>query len=107
MRELGRDFIPGLYRRIGIDEITRSRRETDRSRGKRKTGPVYMLLFSCGQGKPDKIKTKKHKTEVLIMLIICSVIFAVAAVAGTLVCTSDDNDKAAMILAEMNSAKIN
>ena len=41
------------------------------------------------------------------MLIIWSVIFAVAAVAGTLVCTSDDNDKAAMILAEMNSAKIN
>ena len=60
-----------------------------------------MLLFRCSQGKPDT----KQKTEDMDMLLICLPVLIATAVAGAIICTSEDNDNAAVILAEMNSAK--
>ena len=39
------------------------------------------------------------------MLLICLPIIIATAVAGAFICTSEDNNRAALVLAEMNSAK--
>jgi hypothetical protein len=60
-----------------------------------------VLLFNCSQGKPDT----KQKTEDIVMLLICLPVIIATAVAGAFICASEDNDRAALVLAEMNSAK--